>query len=49
MKNLPYVAWMLGWAWILSAYPSHTEPTALSALVFILIWIGVGELIRERM
>lgn len=47
MRNISFVAWVLGWPWLLSAYPGD-EPLSEAALaVFTLIWIAVSCLVYE--
>lgn len=58
MKNIPFVIWMLGFPFVQTindfvykyllqeTYPDSVE--AATALVFLMIWIGVGSLLYEK-
>lgn len=46
MRNLAFVIWMLGWAWLLCAYPS-AKPDAGFGAFWIIAWLFVGVLTYE--
>lgn len=47
MRNLAFVSWLLGWAWLMCAYPPKHDVFENTAINF-LVWIVVGVATYER-
>lgn len=48
MRNVSFVAWMLGWPWLISAYPGEKPLSEPGLFVFTVVWIFVASLVYER-
>lgn len=47
MRNVAFVAWILGWPLLLSAYPGHKPLSDPGAFVFVAIWVSIAILTYE--
>lgn len=48
MRNVAFVVWMLGWPWLLAAYPTDRPLSDPAMLVFTAIWVGIAIITYER-
>lgn len=48
MRNVAFVAWVLGWPWLLAAYPTQQPLSDASMFVFTAMWAGVAIITYER-
>lgn len=53
MKNLAFVIWMLGWVYLINAYPSPNEgysktDKGIVAMVELVLWVVIGILLYEK-
>ena len=48
MRNAAFVAWMLGWPWLWTAYPSKEPLSDGVMLVFTVVWVSIAVMTYER-